>query len=557
MTQSQALDILKLGYNVYLTGAAGSGKTFLLNAYIDYLKKHEVSVGVTASTGIAATHMDGMTIHSWCGIGINDKLNNKQLEKIAQKSNIKQRFKNTKVLIIDEVSMLHHYRMDLINEVCRYMKKSPLPFGGLQVILCGDFFQLPPISRFGEREARFAYHSDIWREMDIKICYLQEQHRHSDNKLLAVLNAIRSNTVNNETLNYLHGCYNHAAPNKITPTKLYTHNYNVDIINNQELIKINGATRVYRMYGKGNSKLIEALQKSCLAPEELRLKKGAVVMFVKNNYDKGYVNGTLGQVIDFDEDKFPIVETVKGEKICADPEDWNIEEDGFIKASVKQIPLRLAWAITVHKSQGMSLDAAEIDLSKSFEPGMGYVALSRVRTLNGLKLVGLNDMAMKVSEEVLEKDQDLLLESNKVVAELQALNIEEKYKQQQNYLQQISLTKAEKIQQQEKKIRKKKGTTYEITKQMINEKKSFSQIAKERGIIESTVIGHVEKLLARGEEFDLDYIDFPEQKLAKIKKAFLQSEVLSLTPAFEILKGEFSYDELKLARVLLRGRGEV
>jgi len=557
MTQAQALDILKLGHNIYLTGAAGSGKTFLLNVYIKHLKKHEVAVGITASTGIAATHMNGMTIHSWSGIGINDKLNSQQLGKIAKKSNIKKRFKDTKVLIIDEVSMLHHYRLDLINQVCQYMKKSNLPFGGLQIILCGDFFQLPPISRAGEEKAKFVYHSNIWKQMDIKICYLQEQHRQNDSKLLAVLNSIRNNKVDNETLNHLRDRYNRQIFNQITPTKLYTHNYDVDAINNQELNKIKGVTKIYRIQGKGSRVLVEGLQKSCLAPEELRLKKGAIVMFVKNNYDQGYVNGTLGQIADFDEDKFPIVQTIQGEIICASPESWNIEEDGFIKASIKQIPLRLAWAITVHKSQGMSLDAAEIDLSNAFEPGMGYVALSRVRTLKGLKLMGLNDIAMKVNDEILNEDKKLLEQSDAAIKELDSLDSSQKLKQQTDYLQKIMPTKEEKIEKKEKKIRQKKGATCEITKQMINDKKDFSQIAKERGIVESTVIGHVEKLLARGDKLDLSYIEFPAEKLAKIKAAFLQSEVLSLTPVFELLKSEFSYDELKLARVLLRGRGEI
>ncbi|MDP3899823.1 MAG: AAA family ATPase [bacterium] len=555
MTQAQALDILKLGHNVFLTGAAGSGKTFLLNSYINYLKKREVAVGVTASTGIAATHMNGVTVHSWSGLGIRDELNNKQLYEISKKSHVKKRFAKVKVLIIDEVSMLHDYRLDLIDHVCRYMKKNPLPFGGLQIILCGDFFQLPPVSREDEAPARFAYKARVWQKMDIKICYLNEQYRQSDQSLLDVLNAMRNNAVNETTLNYLRACYKRKILGSVTPTKLYTHNCDVDAINNRQLAQLKGATKLYQMQGNGNSVLVENLQKSCLAPQMLRLKVGAAVMFVKNNFENGYVNGTLGDVVGFDENKFPIIKTISGRMIYAKPESWQIEEDGFVKASIRQIPVRLAWAITVHKSQGMSLDAAEIDLSKSFEPGMGYVALSRVRTLAGLRLVGLNDTALQVSEEILQKDKELLALSQAGIQELRSLSIIEKIKKQTEYLNSITPTKAEQQEKKEKKIRKKRGATYEVTKELLSEKKSFAQIADERGISEGTIMGHVEKLLQRGDTLSLNHITFPEAKLAVIQKAFVQTKEFNLTPVYEFLAGQFSYNELRLARVLLISRG--
>jgi hypothetical protein len=161
------------------------------------------------------------------------------------------------------------------------------------------------------------------------------------------------------------------------------------------------------MQTHGIPTLVDKLKSGCLAPENLELKMGAVVMFVKNNFKENYVNGTLGKVVGFDEDSgFPIIETFKGDIIEAKRERWEVEDSGGVIAAISQIPLRLAWAITVHKSQGMSLDCAEIDLSRTFEYGMGYVALSRVRSLSGLKLLGINDMALEVNSKMIEFDEE-------------------------------------------------------------------------------------------------------------------------------------------------------
>ena len=163
MTQAQALDILKMGKNVFVTGPAGSGKTHVVNEYIKYLKSHKVEVGITASTGIAATHMGGMTIHAWTGMGIKGGMHEIDLQALAEKPYLAKRFANAQVLIIDEVSMLHHFRFDMIDTILRHVKKNDRPFGGMQVVLVGDFFQLPPISRMGEQAAQFIYTSDAWK----------------------------------------------------------------------------------------------------------------------------------------------------------------------------------------------------------------------------------------------------------------------------------------------------------------------------------------------------------------------------------------------------------
>jgi len=405
MTQPQALKILKSGKNFFLTGSAGTGKTFLLNKFIKYLKKKKIKHGVTASTGIAATHLGGRTIHSWCGMGIESKLQDSEIKKLLKKEELRQRIRQSQVLIIDEISMLDSERLDLLDKICKAVKNPFLAFGGIQIIMGGDFFQLPPVDR--ERKGvKFAYDALAWKQADVQVCYLDEQHRHDDIEFVEILNSIRGNEAGEEVLRKLKTRMYQKINHPIKPTKLYTHNADVDAINSFELSKIPKKEKVYQMTSMGPQELVDFLKKSCMAPEELKLKQGAMVMFVKNNFEAGYVNGTLGKVIGFDDEDYPVVETIHGEQIIATPASWDFEEDEEVIASISQIPLRLAWAITVHKSQGMSLDAAEIDLSKSFERGMGYVALSRVRRLDGIRLMGINQMALRVSQQVIEKDKE-------------------------------------------------------------------------------------------------------------------------------------------------------
>lgn len=419
MTQEQALDILKTGRNVFLTGAAGSGKTYVLNQYIAYLRSRGVGVAITASTGIAATHIGGTTIHSWCGMGIADDLSEAQIKSLEDNRRLVNRITGAAVLIIDEISMLDGARLHLIHKITKHIRSSFEPFGGLQVIVCGDFFQLPPVS-VSEKERQFAFEGRGWEMLNPTICYLSEQHRQSDKEYLDVLTSIRSGVPNSKTIEVLQNRLN-ASITDIMPARLFSHNFNVDAFNEKQLAKVPGEVKKFGMSSRGNEKLAEALVKSCLAPSELSLKVGAAVMFVKNNFEEGVVNGTLGTVIGFDDSGSPQVKTKNG-VVVANPDSWAIEDDaGKVIAEITQVPLRLAWAMTIHKSQGMSMDAAEIDLSGAFEPGMGYVALSRVRSLSGLRLLGLNETALMVHDRVVEFDRLLEELSDKHWGEFEVL----------------------------------------------------------------------------------------------------------------------------------------
>ncbi|MBU3968928.1 AAA family ATPase [Patescibacteria group bacterium] len=445
MTQDEALKIMKTGANVFLTGEPGAGKTYTINKYIAYLRYCKIEHAITASTGIAATHIGGMTIHSWSGIGIKETLNKYDLDKIATSEYISRRVRRTKVLIIDEISMLRAETLSMIDAVCREIKQNSEPFGGIQMILVGDFFQLPPIEKrnieqkqasfIEERQGRFGYESSVWARLCPVVCYISEQYRQDDASFLSLLLAIRHDTFSIEHQNQIKSRYiqNGNFPENIT--KLFSHNLDVDRVNNETLSKIEAESFKFNMESTGSLPLVTALKKGCLSPEVLVLKKGAVVICTKNNLKEHFVNGTLGTVVDFDSfSRNPIIKTRNGKNILITPMDWTVEENGKIKAKITQIPLRLAWAMTVHKSQGMSMDAAVMDLSAVFEYGQGYVALSRVRRLDGLYLLGCNEHALKVHPQILKQDNIFRKKSEEAQKTFSALNAEEIKKMHKNFV---------------------------------------------------------------------------------------------------------------------------
>ena len=422
MTQGEALAILKTGANVFLTGEPGSGKTYTINRYVAWLRERGIEPSITASTGIAATHIGGHTVHSWSGIGVKRDLSPYELDTIAQNKRVYGRVRDARVLVIDEVSMLSAQTLAMVDAVCREVRQDRRPFGGLQVVLVGDFFQLPPVERrtdeeevqerlMEQRSTGFAFTAPAWGVLNPLVCYLSEQHRQEDAAFLEFLGAVRRNAVREQHRALLRTRYARTA--RPGTTQLYSHNVDVDLINKAELGKLPGKVAEFQMGGRGAEKLVATLKKGCLSPETLQLKVGARVMFTKNDTVRhGFVNGTLGTVERFDKESgHPIVKTNAGRHLLAEPMEWSMSEGGKILAQITQTPLRLAWAMTVHKSQGMSLDAAHMDLSEAFEYGQGYVALSRVRTLGGLSLAGLNERALKVHPEILAKDAEFRAQS--------------------------------------------------------------------------------------------------------------------------------------------------
>ena len=408
MRQNLALEILLSGESALLTGPAGTGKTFVLNQFINLSKADGKYVSVTATTGLAATHLGGSTIHAWAGIGVNDRLPNGFAEHISKTR--REIIEKTDILIIDEISMLHDYRLDMVDEVCRLVRKRvDEPFGGIQVVLSGDFFQLPPVNRSESREGGFVVGSQVWRELDPAILYLDEQFRQRDDDvLLEILTAMRANDLRRRHAEQLLERTEFQPPAGADLTELHTVNVDVDRINEARLAELTGDEVVYQRHTTGSDNYVENLQRSVLAPDVLTLKLGALVMAVKNDQARRYANGSIGMVVDFEPaTDYPVVEFRNGKIVTMQPDTWELRDGTRKRASISQIPLRLAWAITVHKSQGMTLDSARIDLRKAFVPGMGYVALSRVRDLDNLYLTGINRMALQMSDEAYAIDERL------------------------------------------------------------------------------------------------------------------------------------------------------
>jgi len=690
MKQATALDILKTGKNVFLTGSAGAGKTYTINQYLHYLRARDVAVAVTASTGIAATHMNGMTIHSWAGIGISNELSAKDIARIKKRTVVVERIERTKVLVIDEISMLHRQQFELINQVLQAIKESTLPFGGIQLLVAGDFFQLPPIGEPHESNRdKFAFMAQAWLDADFQICYLSEQHRQTTDKIAvagntyygldlnAILNQIRSQQFTPHIMPALTATAEHVlADNR---TRLFTHNVNVQAINEQELGKLTTAAYTFCAWGEGDEKLVETLKKSVRNTPELVLKLGAKVMFIKNNAELNVSNGTMGKVVDFvattlkqpnkqtndspstnspsknlsepldeqglaadatallnaieqeqqadmadlldevnggqsqqtrqtDEDDiaatdtaddklsellYPLVELNDGRKVIAEYDSWRIDdEDGEILAAYYHIPLTLAWAITIHKSQGMTLDAAEVDLSKTFEKGQGYVALSRLKQLSGLQLLGVNELSLQLDPLARGADQRFQAISAEQEGEFLTRSKKQLNDLHREFIIQCRGTlDKEKIaayenraKQQQKLIEKRRHAVQQLqsladdaagvitptvleTKALLDESLTIAEIAQARNLAQSTVMGHIEKIAEHFPRANIAHLRPDDEWLQPIAKAYQKiakrddkrdkdnDGKIKIRAIVEELRNAYSYNDVKLALLFLKPQG--
>ncbi|EDO16101.1 hypothetical protein Kpol_1001p13 [Vanderwaltozyma polyspora DSM 70294] len=522
-------DIIKLaekGFNIFYTGSAGTGKSVLLREMIKALRNkygHE-KVAVTASTGLAACNIGGITVHSFAGIGLGNGDTNNLYKKVRRSRKHLNRWQKIKVLVVDEISMLNGELLDKLDVIAQKIRRSKRAFGNIQLIFCGDFFQLPPVSKNTDNPSTFAFESRLWKDgIDVTIMLQKVFRQEGDSKFIDMLNKMRLGEIDIETETEFKKLSRELEKDEIIPAELYSTRYEVEKANNSRLAKLPGATMKYHAIDGGSledTELKERLLQNFLAPKELKLKIGAQVMMIKN-IDATLVNGSLGKVIDFmdpetymfyeiivrnptldvdeletlkkdpsllkeawksesdDEENgtavrnklvkeafckteedykisslgvniFDFLSNVSGDSteiidninrkknllqeihksstgkrklplvrfknsdmssrtVLVEPEDWSIEDENEKPiVSRIQLPLMLAWSLSIHKSQGQTLPKVKVDLKNVFEKGQAYVALSRAVSRDGLQVLNFDRSRIQAHEKVLDFYNTLL-----------------------------------------------------------------------------------------------------------------------------------------------------
>ena len=400
------------GNNILLTGAAGSGKSFALSYLFNFLEKNRISFGKTSLSGISALNIGGSTIHSWLGVGLANTDMSDIFKWVHRNKKAKARIESAKILFIDEISLCSGNLFNIINIVLKTIRKDKSPFGGISVIISGDVLQLPPIFKDLQNSDDFFFNCRAWdngrfKPLELTTIIRQE----NDQEFSKILNEIRVGDTSN-----IHKIQERIdakldLKESIRPIRLLGYNKSVDNWNIKCLESIDAKEIVFWSKDSGEDRHREYFDRNCPSPSKLILKVGCQVMLTYNiDVDGGLANGLIGKVVGFEE-KLPVVKFINGVKAIIDPQKWEIKEQIVNRhiieyksvASRTQLPLRLAFASSYHRAQGSTLDFLEVDLNQAFTDGMAYSALSRARTLEGIRVLGnFNIDKIKVNQKCLD-----------------------------------------------------------------------------------------------------------------------------------------------------------
>ncbi len=431
--QRIAFDKFKNGENLFITGSAGTGKSLLIQQMVKYSNDAGKNIQVCALTGCAAVLLEScnaITIHSFSGIGYMNSPDDKILDKVYKNFKAKKMWKLTDILVVDEVSMMSKRMFELLEKIGRMLRNKSGYFGGMQVIFTGDFFQLPPISDDGEKETPFCFESEHWFDVFLSKNHIELNHifRQNDPQYIEILTKARRGIMDDSSIEILKGCINRPADNAHAITQLFPLKNKVDTINRmmfskirenivEFIYKVDFNAKTYVNEGKlierhilekcgelseeFKQREVEKLLSANNLVKELDLKKGAVVMCTKNiDVANGICNGSQGIIEDFHPDG-PIVRFNNGIRQVINY--FSVQSSEYPTIVLSQVPICLAWAMTIHKIQGITLDNAMIDVGNSvFEYGQTYVALSRIKSLAGLYLINFDAKKIKANPKVIE-----------------------------------------------------------------------------------------------------------------------------------------------------------
>ncbi|XP_060087615.1 ATP-dependent DNA helicase PIF1 [Heteronotia binoei] len=423
--QSMVLNAVLRGKNVFFTGSAGTGKSYLLKKIMASLPPN--STYATASTGVAACQIGGTTLHAFAGVG-SGKAPLHQCIELAQRSGVRLQWLNCQHLIIDEISMVAGEFFDKLEAVARTVRKCENPFGGIQLIICGDFLQLPPVSK-GTEQAKFCFQAKSWWKCIHLNMELTKVQRQTDRDFISLLDAVRQGRCTDEVTKQLTATAAHRVERDgILATQLCTHKDDVELTNAKRLRELSGDSRFFKAVDS-DPVLVKTLDVQCPVSSIIELKIGAQVMLTKNlDVSQSLVNGARGVVIGFETEGkgLPKVRFLCGVTTVVGLERWVLKGSAGTHLTRQQVPLKLAWAISIHKSQGMSLDCVEISLARVFECGQAYVALSRARSLAGLRVLDFDPKVVKANSCVLQFYSRLRKEQFLAQASLNSYMIKER-----------------------------------------------------------------------------------------------------------------------------------
>ena len=530
--QTKAFHLLETNKNIFLTGAAGTGKSFLLRCFLQNkpLKSHPI----LASTGTAALLVDGRTFHSFFGLGILEGGREATVSRVLNIGTSLNRIRTAECIVIDEISMLSGETLATAEEIARLARENDDPWGGLRIIAVGDFAQLPPVQQ-GNTEKDWGFMHPVWTYTGFQPIYLQTPVRTTEPRLLSVLNDVREGNVTGQVASFLED-RRHPEGLAFEGTRLYPRRASADAYNRKRLATLPSEQREFPTTYVGNARGIEQLKKQCPVPEFLQLKVDALVMLRKNDtsFPYKYVNGTLGTVVSMTSSHL-ILRLFNDKTVDIEPEEFTLlDGNGKKRASACNFPVMLAWATTIHKAQGASIDRLMVNISGLWESGHAYVALSRAKSEEGLHVEHWEESSIFMDPHVQRLYEEVLSEWSTLSETLP------------DTLPSFELKKGGRPKAEAK------VPNYKQTEELLKKKLSLTEIADVLGWKEGTIIGHIEKLIR--DEFDVpdfEHLRPDMDEFDAIQTAFEDHGTEFLGTVYAKLRGEYSYEQLRLVRLFM------